>query len=210
MSTIHDTDSIHSVILVKIKLDYYKQNPGDSPIAKDLCFSDGGARQYVYSGSTYLGMGSLMGITSSASELKSTSSDLTITLSGIPNTSLYEIINSRLKGSYVEIVRAYYDSTTMNPLDVRVNPTGPIQNTTSRFIGFVNNYSLQEEYDIESKTASNTIAITCTSSIDIIANKYGGRKTNPTSQNKYFPNDVSMNRVPNLENASYNFGMKVK
>jgi hypothetical protein len=76
----------------------------------------------------------------------------------------------------------------------------------TKYRGFVNNYSLQEDFDIVSRTSTNSIILICNSAVDVLQNKFTGRKTNPESQKKFFPNDVSMDRVPTLENATFDFG----
>jgi hypothetical protein len=88
---------------------------------------------------------------------------------------------------------------TTNLIPITINPIG-------RFFGFVNNYQLAEDYSIETRTASNTIVMTCSSVVDVLDNKISGRKTNPASQKLYFPNDLSMDRVPSLVNSVFNFG----
>jgi hypothetical protein len=203
MTTIYDTNSILSVILIRIHLDYYKPTPESTPTSYDLCFSDGADREYTNDGYTYLGLGKLMSISSSASELTSSSGEITITISGIPNSSIYEIVNSRVKGSPVVVERAYFNPNTLEPLNFTSG-----KNTTGRYLGFINNYSLNEEYDYMRKSNTNTIVLQCSSSIDFLSNKYGGRKTNPYSENRYFPNDRSMDRVPTLQNATFDFGKK--
>lgn len=198
-----EANDVQTVILVKLSIPYYVQNPGDTPTNAVLTFCDGGFRTYQYNGDNYIGLGHLMGISQSNSELKSTSGEITITLSGIPNTSLYEIVNSRFKGSSVQIFRAYYNPNTGEEITV---PGGG--NTSTRFKGFINNYSLNEDYDPVAKTASSTIVFTCSSAISVLQQRKSGRKTNQASQNKFFPNDVSMNRVSTLQNAYFDFGKK--
>ena len=48
--------------------------------------------------------------------------------------------------------------------------------------------------------------LTCASNVDILNNKVQGRKTNSESQRKYFPTDLSMERVATLENSYFDFG----
>jgi hypothetical protein len=99
----------------------------------------------------------------------------------------------------VRIYRALFNAATGAYLDIEGNPLG-------RFRGFVNNYSLNEELDNTNKTATNTLVLTCASAANVLQNKIAGRRTNPESQKRYYPTDISMDRVPNLENATFNFG----
>lgn len=166
-----------------------------------LLFSDLNATVTI-NGDSYTGVGRLMDVTSSSSELRVSGNDVTITLSGIPDSAIAEINSIKLKGSSVDIYRGIFNATTGVILNISGNPVG-------RFRGFVDNYSLNEEYDINTRTSSNTLIITCASIVDILDNKIVGRKTNPSSQKRYFPNDLSMDRVPNLESATFNFGTKI-
>lgn len=166
-----------------------------------LLFSDLNATVTI-NGDSYTGVGKLMDVTSSSSELRVTGNDVSISLSGIPNSSIEEINNIKLKGASVDIIRGIFNATTGAFLNITGNPVG-------RFRGFVDNYTLNEEYDINTRTSSNTLVITCASIVDILSNKIVGRKTNPSSQKRYFPNDLSMDRVPNLESATFNFGTKI-
>jgi hypothetical protein len=143
-----------------------------------------------------------MSIGTAASELRVSSGDIQITLSGIPNSSIYEIVNSRIKGCPVKVYRALFNPTTGAALAIAGNPLG-------RYQGYINNYTLNEEYDNETRTSSNTLVLSCASSIDYLNNKITGRKTNPTSQKQFFPSDVSMDRVPALKNSEFNFGAPV-
>jgi hypothetical protein len=140
-----------------------------------------------------------MGITGSSSELQVTGGEVTISLSGIPDSSITEILNSRIKGSTVRIYRVLFDAVTGVKIDIAGNPMG-------RYRGFVNNYSITEDYNIQSRTSSNTLSIICASVVDVLGKKTGGRKTNPESEKKFFPTDLAMDRVPTLENATFDFG----
>lgn len=193
--------AVQSNLFVRIDVPYYKDTPISSPIAKVLLFSDR-REPYTIDEEEYIGVGNLLGITSTNSELRATSGELTITLSGIPNSSIYEIVNSRIKGCSVRITRVFFDPETNEALEIEGNPT-------ARYRGFVNNYSLEEDWDNTTRTSSNTIVLVCASSIDVLSNKVSGRKTNPYSEKKFFPNDKSMDRVPTLENSTFNFGAPI-
>jgi hypothetical protein len=152
-------------------------------------------------GDSYTGLGNLMGITESSSELRVSASDITVTLSGIPNSAITDVINSKIKGSQIQVLRALFDGPTGNYLNITGNPVG-------RFQGFVNNISFAEEWDSESRSSSNTLVLTCSSVVSVLENKISGRRTNPSSMKKFFPTDISMDRVPNLQNSVFDFGEK--
>jgi hypothetical protein len=174
----------------------------DVPDYDVLTFSDYN-RPITIDSVTYTGLGSLVAISDSTSSLRSSPGDLTITISGIPNSSIAEILNNKIKGSSVVVWRMVFDPTTGQKINITGNPAG-------RFRGIVSNYSLEEDWNTGSQTASNTILLTCASTVEILSNKISGRRTNPVDQNALYPSDLSMDRVPTLANSNFNFGAVIK
>jgi hypothetical protein len=152
-------------------------------------------------GNSYQGLGKFIGITSSSSELKPTLEGISITITGIPNSSITDIMNANIKGSPIKVLRVFFNATTGSVLSIAGNPAG-------RFFGLVNNYSLDEEYDVSTRTSINTITLSCSSLTEYLENKISGRKTNPTSFKSYYSSDLSMDRVPSLVNSNFDFGKK--
>lgn len=165
-----------------------------------LLFSDHFESQ-TFDGSVYVPLGKLMTITPSVSELRSSFRNMTITISGIPNASLQDILSTEYKGSVVEVRRGVYDVATGALITGGINPV-------VKFKGFVNNWSLNEDYDIVNRTSTNTIQFDCNNLIDILANKRAGRRTNSASMKRFYPSDVSFDRVAKLENTEFNFGKR--
>lgn len=191
-------DHVQTNLFVRIQVDEYSQTAGGPYTAQVLRFSDLNTT-FTINGESYLGAGNLMGITATSSEISASGGQVTISLSGIPNTSIAEIVNSKIKGAPVRIYRAFFNANTGALLTFSPNPIG-------RYRGFVNSYSLNEEFDNATKTSSNTLVLVCSSAVDVLQNKVAGRKTNPESQKRFYPNDLSMDRVPALENATFDFG----
>ena len=154
----------------------------------------------IYNGSTesYQSVGQLMNITGNQSELRPSTGNITVTLSGIPDAKLKEIIASKIKGSYVQIFRVILDENG-DPLDIEGNPLG-------RFFGLVTNYTLDETYDLGTGQATNTIGLVCANWLEVLGKKKTGRKTNPEDMDAYYTGDNSFDRVPSLVNANFNFG----
>jgi hypothetical protein len=190
--------SVGTGLFARIEVEYYKDTPEATPTSTVLRFSDY-IQTVTINSEQYLGLGKLVGITTTTSELRNSNGSITITISGIPDTSIAEIVNSRIKGCPVQVYRAMFDSVTGELLDIVGNPVG-------RFFGIVDNYTIDEDYDIVTRTSSNTLALVCSSTVEILNNKIAGRKTNPTSQKLFYTEDVSMDRVPNLAGALFNFG----
>lgn len=187
--------AVRTALFVRIDVAEYRTTSGGAYSNEILTFSDHNAN-FTIDSQLYIPLGNLLNITSSNSELRASSNTITITLSGIPNSSIAEIIYSKIKGSPVKIYRAYFNATTGTQIGT----------TQGRYIGSVNNYSLDEEYDVVARTASNNLQIECLSNVDILSNKVAGRKTNPQSMKQFYSTDISFDRVPNLKDAAFNFG----
>lgn len=187
--------AVRTALFVRIDVEKYAVSPGSAFVNQVLAFSDH-VQPFVIDDQTYLNLGNLLNITASQNELRTSANTVTITLSGIPNSAIAEIVNSQIKSAPVSILRGYFNSTTTQQI-------GTVQ---GRFRGFVNNFSLQEDYDVDQRTASNTLVLQCSSSIDVLSRKHSGRRTNPESQRRYFADDASMDRVPTLEKTTFDFG----
>jgi hypothetical protein len=174
----------------------------DVPDYAVLTFSDYN-RALTIDGTAYVGLGQLLSISDTSSSIRSAPGDLNISISGIPNSSIAEILNNKIKGSSVVIWRMVFDPTTGQQLAITGNPAG-------RFRGIITNYSLEEDWQMGAITTSNTIIFSCANSIEILSNKISGRKTNPIDQKTLYPGDLSMDRVPNLAKSNFNFGAVVK
>ena len=148
-------------------------------------------------GESYTGIGNLMGITTTANEIRISRNEVTVTISGVPSQNISDVLNYKIKGSAIKIYRGIFNPTTGALLSITGNPV-------IKFDGLVNNYSINEDWS--GQDSSNTINFICTSVVGLIQNKISGRRTNPLDQQAYFPGDVSMDRVPNIANSTYNFG----
>ena len=193
---------IGSALLVRIPIDEYRVDPGDTPSAVVLKLSDVLVPITITingNSETYTGAGQLLSISPSRSELRNTASDVTITISGIPDARIKEIMNSKIKGSRVEIYRVLYNAGTWTVLGAVGNPVG-------RFFGIINNFSLEEDYDITNKTNSNTISLICSSWHEVLNTKVTGRRTNPEDMKSFYSADTSFDRVPKLVGANFDFG----
>jgi len=150
----------------------------------------------TFGGDTYTNIGNLLSISNTTSELKASASQLSISLSGIPDNSITDLLNNEIKGSDIEIFRGVFDPITHALIDIgQPNPF-------KKFEGIVTNYGISDTVDPYSNTSTTTITLTCNSMVEVLAKKINGRRTNPVD----FPNDDSMKRVQALTNSNYNFG----
>lgn len=193
-----DRTSIKTGLFVKMDIAKYF-TVGSGIAAQTLAFSDWGY-DYVIDGTTYTALGNLLEISDTSKLLRPNSQTISITISGIPNRSIEEIEKSELKGADISITRVWFNND-FTPVDDE-----SIENPVGRFSGYVNNYSLVESWDVETRTSSNTIVLDCASFIKVLEKKTAGRLTNPQSMKKFYPSDVSFDRVPSLAGARINFG----
>lgn len=153
-------------------------------------------------GTNYTGLGQLMNLTESQTDLRLSGFELTMSISGIPSANISDFLNKKIKGSSVQVLRGIFDVNTGTLLSITGNPAG-------RFYGIVTNYAINEDYPEFGKDATNTISMICNSNVGMFGSKLAGRYTNPASEKKYYPNDLSMDRVPNISNSNFNFGAPV-
>lgn len=150
-------------------------------------------------GDTYVGLGNFLSVTDTSSDLRAAAGTLSVTLSGIPNSSIQEILSLKIKGSNCYVWRVLFDANTKQMLDIPGNPVG-------RFQGRVDNWSIEEDYDNAASQATNTMALSLSSLVETLDSKIAGRATNPTDQKYFFPSDLSMDKVMALTNTNLNFG----
>lgn len=178
--------SIQTALFVKIEIPGY-----------DTIFMSDHDEAMTINGDLYAALGQFLGITDTSSELKMNNSELTITMSGIPNSVLSDFMMQPIKGSKITVVRAVMDPVTHAMLNIAGNPTG-------KFKGRINNYAINEE--IGGADQKSTISLICKSQVGQMAGRIAGRRTNPADEKLFFPADRSMDRVPSLANAKINFG----
>ena len=163
-----------------------------------ILVSDAQTTQTI-AGDVYTNIGQLLYISDSRSEIRALDQAITVSISGIPAGSVAEILDNNPKGSAITIRQAFYNPTTGALLSIAGNPL-------IKFKGLVSNYSMSEEWDNASRTASFSIALECTSLITNILEKISGRRTNDADQQSLYPGDLSMSRVSTITNAQFQFG----
>jgi hypothetical protein len=154
----------------------------------------------TWNGHEYQTMGSFLNMSEMQNDLRATNNQLSVSLSGIPvgddtPNFLNIVLNSKVKGSRIQVYRAFFNPNTMN-----------IINVYQRYNGYVSNYSLGENWDQDNRLVSNTISLQCSNINAIIEKQYAGRRTNIGDQQKYFPSDTGMYRVKLLADTQFDFG----
>jgi len=194
MPNLDSYTSVKVGLFVRLQIDQYRTTSSGAYSSEVLRFSDYDAPVTI-NGETYTALGEFLSVTSSTSELRPSENPVTIGLSGIPTNNINEIVHSKIKGAPISIYRGYF-----NQAGVQIGDFG------GRFIGSVNNYSIQEEFDIDSRTSSHILMLECSSSVGLLSQKIAGRKTNPQSQKTFYPSDTAMDRVPTIKGTKFNFG----
>lgn len=186
--------SVATALFVKIDIPDYTPGP--------LLFSNFD-RPYTIGSDLYDSLGSLMSATTSANELRAVPGEITITVSGIPNSRLQEIVSTRIKGSEVTIYRGFFNAKTGADLPI---PGNSGSNIVTRFQGRVMSIAIQEDWDAAGRSSTITAQFNCASVVALLNNKVAGRKTNPVDWQALYPTDTSMSDVPQLANSNFNWG----
>lgn len=170
----------------------------DIPNYAVLTFSDY-YRSFSFGGTNYQGLGQLLSISETSTSLRAAPEELTLTISGIPNNRINEILTTKIKGSRIDVFRGFFNPETEQLLNIAGNPAG-------KFKGVINNYNIVDELSEGSDTGKISIVLSATSYVDLLNNKVTGRRTNPIDHREFYPNDASMDRVPALAKSNFNFG----
>jgi len=150
-------------------------------------------------GTTFSNLGALLSVGDVQRDIKATSDDMTIQLTGIDPASIALILSSDIKGSLVEVWRGFLDSN--NQLI-----TSPTQQFFKRYQGIINNVSITEDFNTEARIRVATCSISCSSMRRILENRISGIKTNSSSWQFFHNGDTSMDRVQEISNQFFDFG----
>jgi hypothetical protein len=150
--------------------------------------------------SPFTGLSQLVKIGQAQRDIKSTANETTITLVGIDTANLSLVLGAGIKGSQVEIWHGFFDANN------QLITTGGTGGLYQYFTGFVNSYSISEQFMEEIRGYVGTITISASSIQLVLQNRTAGRYTNDNSWKQYAPTDTSMNRVNFIQTINYQFG----
>jgi hypothetical protein len=157
------------------------------------------ASPITVNGITFTNLGSLLQLSDIKRDVKATSSDLSISLTGVDGTNVAIVLGSDIKGSRIEVWRGFLDSNNQII-------TSPTQQFFKRYQGIVSNYSITEDWNEQARTRIATVGLSCASFRTILENRVGGIRTTPKIWQVYYPGDTSMNRVPAIAGSYFDFG----
>ena len=177
---VENATNIQSVLFINV-----------GPIEGSVYYVADTYKDYTVNGNVYTGVGSLVGLTDISDEVRISSGDVGITLSGIPTDEdwIDIILNSKIKGAPVEIFRGFLDA------DGDLTPSATVYR---RFEGIINNYGITENVEQLSQERFHSVTLFCSNINSILEKKISGRKTNKEGMREYFPNDGSWDRVATL------------
>jgi len=154
-------------------------------------------------GITFSNLGALLTVGDVQRDMRSTSDDMTISLTGIDSANISIILGNDIKGSLVEVWRGFLDS------DNQII-TSPSQQFFKRYQGIINSVSISENFNTQMRTRIATCSISCSSMRRVLENRLSGIKTNPSSWQVFYAGDTSMDRVNTIANTYFDFGRPPK
>jgi hypothetical protein len=154
-------------------------------------------------GITFSNLGALLNVGDVQRDIKATSDDMTIQLTGIDPTNIGIILGSEIKGSLVEVWRGFFNSNNQII-------TTPTTQFFKRYQGIINSVSITEDFNSELRQRIATCSIACSSMRRVLENRLSGVKTNKSSWQFIYPNDTSMDRVSEISNTYFDFGAPPK
>ena len=155
-------------------------------------------------GNTFTNLGALLNVGDVQRDIKATSDDMTIALTGILPANISVILSSDIKGSLVEVWRGFFDSNNQII-------TTPTTQFFKRYQGIINSVAITEDFNSEMRTRVATCSISCSSMRRILENRLSGVRTNKSNwQFIYGTSETSMNRVSEIANTYFDFGSPPK
>lgn len=157
------------------------------------------AADVTVSGITFEGLGGYLGIGDIKRNIKATSNDLVLSLTGIDPDNIAIVLGQEIKGSVIEVWRGFLDDNN------QIITTPTIQ-FFKRYQGIVNQTSIQEEFNEEARQRIATCVISSTSMRAVLDARIAGIKTNKQSWKSFYPTDTSMDRVAIIASTYFDFG----
>jgi len=176
-----------------VKLKVY--NDFNDPSDFDIYTFSSSYRYETIDGVVYSPLGGLMNVGIQQRDIRVTSADTSVSISGIDGDNMYNILSKKIKGSELNIIRGFYNSNYI------------LTSNAIRFQGIVTSYNVVEERS--GQDDNFTIAINASSFKVVLENRIAGRRTNNASWQFFNPSDTSMKNIQSLSGTSFDFGNKV-
>jgi hypothetical protein len=144
----------------------------------------------------YTPLGGLLAVGIQQRDIRVTSADTSISLSGVSGNNMAIVLGNKIRGSKIELTRGFYDNNYV------------LSNVAQRFTGIVTSYNITEER--QDNDDNFTITLNASSFKSVLENRIAGRKTNSESWKEFNPTDTSMDRVPSIADRQFDFGQTPK
>ena len=151
-------------------------------------------KEETIDGTVYTPLGGLLAVGVQQRDIRVTSADTSLSLSGIDGDNIYVVLAEKVKGSKLEIIRGFY------------NDSGILTSNAHRFTGIVTSYNISEEMQVLDDTDNFTVTLNASSFKTVLQNRIAGRKTNPSSWEYFNPTDSSMTNIYSISDQDADFG----
>jgi hypothetical protein len=148
----------------------------------------------------FTALGSLVKVGDVQRDIKSTANETSVTLVGIETAQLGLVLSNKIKGSLIEMWHGFFDDNNV------LLTTGGTGGLYKFFTGYVNSFSITEQWFEEARSYYGVININASSIQIILQNRSAGRYTNNNSWQFFTAGDTSMDRVSVVQNINYFFG----
>jgi hypothetical protein len=148
----------------------------------------------------FTALGQLVSVGQATRDIKSTANETSVTLVGIDTTMLSLVLGAGVKGSKIEIWHGFFDANG------ELITTGGTGGLYQYFTGFVNSFSISEQWMEEVRGYTGAVTISASSIQLVLQNRTAGRYTNDNAWKTYNATDTSMNRVNFIQTINYAFG----
>jgi hypothetical protein len=145
-------------------------------------------------------LGALVKVNDVTRDIKSTANETTLTIVGIDTALLGWVLGLNSKGSLIEMWHGFFDT------EGALITTGGTGGLYKFFTGYVNSYSISEQWMEEVRQYVGVINISASSVQIILQNRTAGRYTNDNAWKYFTPSDTSMLRIPFISSIVYPFG----
>jgi hypothetical protein len=148
----------------------------------------------------FAGLGILVKINDVQRDIKSTANETTLTLVGIDTSVLGWVLGQQVKGAKIEMWHGFFDT------DGALITTGGAGGLYQYFTGYVNAFSISEQWMEEVRQFVGTVTVNAASIQIILQNRTAGRYTNDNAWQFFNAGDTSMNRIAYIATINYAFG----
>ena len=148
----------------------------------------------------FTALSQLVKIGDAVRDIKSTANETTVTFVGLDTAFLGWVLGQNIKGSQIQMWHGFFNT------EGALITTGGSGGLYQFFNGYINSYSISEQWMEEIRSYVGSVSISASSIQLILQNRTAGRYTNNNSWTFFNPTDTSMNRVAFITNINYQFG----